>query len=172
MRLRNSLLEISCCFISCVPFSHLCLRMPLCVKEDDSEKFCLLCETKTICACPVSWFPQAPSECACLCSSWRIMLWNPTVFGNLKGHNHKKNLKKIDSQRLIIGNARYVTSIATDSFPACGLGAAEPCFMGRCAAWRGFGVCSGIPTFHSQQHHRCSFSVECSLYVPNNGSCS
>lgn len=46
----------------------------------------------------------------------------------------KKNLKKIDSQRLIIGNARYITSIAMDSFPACGLGAAEPCFVGRCAA--------------------------------------
>lgn len=91
MRLRNNLLEISCCFISYVLFSHLYLKMPLCVKEDDSEKFCLLCETKTVCACLVSCFPQAPSRCACLCCSWRIILWNPTVFGNLKGHNHKKN---------------------------------------------------------------------------------
>lgn len=136
MRLRNNLLGISCCFISCVPFLHLYLKMSLCVKEDDSQKFCLLGETKTVCASLVPCFPQAPSGCACLCCSWRITPWNPTVFGNLKAHNNKK----IDSPPLIIGNARYVISTVIVSFLAFGLGVAEPCFVGCCPAWRGFGV--------------------------------
>lgn len=59
-------MEISCCFISYVPFSHLYLKMSLCVKEDDSEKFCLLCETKTSL---VSCFPQAPSGCTSVCAA-------------------------------------------------------------------------------------------------------